>query len=85
MTKRELLVMDFIKEENLPYKVIKYYGQWNGYNAYKGFFEKEGEINFSGPPLYILEKDGKCRLTDVEECYEVMRHFAKLAAEKNGK
>ena len=73
--KNEYQALDYARKVGLPYNDIRYCGEWNGFDVYKGYFEEIGEDISSGPPLYILEKDGEFRITTVKECYEVLDHF----------
>ena len=70
---------------NVPCRVLKfaraqgydgaeYYKDWKEYRAYRPLFLEDGkEIPLQvGLPLFILQKDCKCRMTDSDECFEVM-------------
>ena len=43
--------------------------KWKGYDVYSLFF---GENAVVGLPMFILEKDGKCRLTETNEAFEII-------------
>lgn len=73
----ELQALDYARKVGLPYNDIKYVCAWHGWNVYKGYFKSTGEDVASGPPLYILEKDGEFRITTVDECFEILDHLIK--------
>lgn len=51
------------------YDDAEYVGQWRGYDTYEPFFHDD-EIHHVGPPLCILVRDEKIRMTTPEESFE---------------
>ena len=66
-------IIAFAKENG--YDGVEPLGKWRGYDAYEPVFDggEEGELAYVGPPLMILVKGDKIRMSTVEEAYEQIR------------
>lgn len=74
-TVKELMVLEYANRQGIPYKVIETVGEWNGYNVFHGYFQKIGEIDFGGNPLYLLEKENHIRFSTYEEGFKILDHL----------
>ena len=71
MNEKEIL--DYAREEG--YDSITKLGEWNGYIVYDPSFAGN-ETVYAGYPLVILVKDKEIRLSEEEECFEILDFFA---------
>lgn len=56
--------------KKMGYERAFYRLKWKGYNVYEPVYTDE--LSYIGLPLMILEKDGKFRMTDVDESFEIL-------------
>ncbi len=60
-------VIEYAKKNG--YDTAQYLNSWRGYDVYEPIFDGEGTV-FIGPPLVILVKDNKIRMSTVDEAYQ---------------
>ena len=60
-------VIDFAKQQG--YDSAEYIGKWRGYDVYEPLFAGD-EVSVVGPPLIILVKGAKIRMSTEDEAYE---------------
>lgn len=65
-------VLKYAKEEG--YDGIKKLGTWKGYTVYDTLFDGDDTV-YAGYPLVILVKGDEIRLSDDEECFEILDYF----------
>ena len=66
------IVMSFAKK--LGYDDIWFFTKFNGYNAFELRSNMESDIDnipVTGLPVFALEKNGKVRMADADENYEL--------------
>lgn len=65
-------VLEFAKEKG--YRSLGKKDFWNGYDIYEPLFNYPGEkaVYRTGPPLVILVKGNKIRMSTVEEAFEYL-------------
>ena len=61
-------VLEYAKK--MGYESAYFRLEWKGYNVYQPVYSDE--LAYIGLPLMILEKDGKFRMTDVDESFEIL-------------
>lgn len=66
------MALDYANSQGVPYRIMEPVGEWNGYNLFHGYYNRAGEINYGGAPLYLLEKDGKIRFSTYEEGFKIL-------------
>lgn len=63
-------VKQFAQEQG--YETVKKLKPWNGYERYEPIADSAC-VSFIGPPLLILVKDDKIRMSTVEEAYQQLQ------------
>lgn len=63
------------------FDMYEYKLKWNGYNVYEVWL-KSYEYSCTGYPQYAIEKDGKIRLSELEETIKIMRSFPRTDEEE---
>ena len=66
-----MTIREFIKANHSDYDRYRSRGNWNGYNVYH-VWAKRNEGCVVGLPQFALEKDGKFRLANTDEIFEIM-------------
>lgn len=61
-------VLEYAKK--MGYEGAYFRMEWKGYSVYEPVYSDE--LSYIGLPLMILEKDGKIRMTDVDEAFEIL-------------
>ena len=73
-------VLEYAKK--MDYESVKFRFKWKGYNVYEPIYSEE--LSYIGLPLMILEKDGKIRMTNPDEAFEILDITADIDEKVDG-
>ena len=64
-------ILSFAKKNG--YADVEYEGSWNGYDVYQPFTFADRSPAYVGPPLKVLVKGRRIRMSTVEEAFAYLR------------